>query len=89
MFDLTKYSFAMKNALPDVRANANYVTMEDNDHNGAIKALLELTEKNKGSIIMRKIVLGVVVCFLICCGIGVAAWVGIGGDTWSGVTFTI
>ncbi len=44
MFDLTKYSFAMKNALPDVRANANYVTMEDNDHNGAIKALLELTE---------------------------------------------
>lgn len=48
MFDLTKYSFAMKNALPDVRANANYVTKEDNDHNGAMKALIELTDTHCG-----------------------------------------
>lgn len=43
MFELTKYSFAMKNADKSVREKAALVTKYDNDHNGAMKALLEIT----------------------------------------------
>ena len=43
MFELTKYSFAMKNAPAGVRRKAGYITEEDNDHNGAMKALIGLT----------------------------------------------
>ena len=42
MFELTKYSFAMKNADESVRGKAAQVTEYDNDHNGAMRALLEL-----------------------------------------------
>ena len=44
MFDLTKHSFAMKNADESVRGRAASVTEYDNDHNGAMKALLENTQ---------------------------------------------
>lgn len=43
MFELTKYSFAMKNADESIREKAAFVTEEDNDHNGAMKALLKAT----------------------------------------------
>lgn len=43
MFELTKYSFAMKNADASVREKAAQVTEYDNDHNGAMRALLEIT----------------------------------------------
>lgn len=43
MFELTEYSYAMKNAPADIRQKAKHITEEDNDHNGAMKALLRLT----------------------------------------------
>ena len=43
MFELTKYSFAMKNADASVREKAAQGTEYDNDHNGAMRALLEIT----------------------------------------------
>ena len=43
MFELTKYSFAMKNADESVREKAALVTKYDNDHNGAMMVLLEIT----------------------------------------------
>lgn len=42
MFETVKYSFAMKNASSDIKEKALFVTKEDNDHNGAMKALKEL-----------------------------------------------
>ena len=42
MFELTKYSFAMKNADESIREKAASVTEQDNDHNGAMKALLSM-----------------------------------------------
>ncbi len=44
MFKLADYAFAMKNAPADIQQKASYVTDEDNDHNGAMKALIRLTE---------------------------------------------
>lgn len=41
MFKAAKYSFAMQNALDDVKKEATNVTKEDNGHGGAIKALKE------------------------------------------------
>ncbi len=46
MFALTRYSFAMKNAPPDIQRQAAYVTKEDNDHNGAMKTLIELASRD-------------------------------------------
>ena len=46
MFELTENSYAMKNAPVDIREKAKHVTEEDNDHNGAMKALLRLTSSN-------------------------------------------
>ncbi len=43
MFELTAYSFAMRNAPSDIRQKAGRITKEDNDHNGAMKTLIELT----------------------------------------------
>ena len=43
MFKLTGYSFAMKNAAPDIQQKAGFITEEDNDHNGAMKTLIALT----------------------------------------------
>ena len=47
MFELTRHSYAMKNAPAYVREKANHVTEEDNDHNGAMKALLCLALKDE------------------------------------------
>lgn len=44
MFKAAKYSFAMQNALDDVKKEATHVTKEDNAHGGAIKALKEFLE---------------------------------------------
>ena len=43
MFALTEHAYAMKNAPADVRQKAKRVTEDDNDHNGAMQALLRLT----------------------------------------------
>ena len=43
MFETTGYSFAMKNAPADIQQKAAYITEEDNNHNGAVKALIRLT----------------------------------------------
>ena len=37
----------MKNAPADVRQKAGHTTEDDNDHNGAMKALLSLTSLNE------------------------------------------
>ena len=47
MFELTENSYAMKNAPADIRQKAKHVTEDDNDHNGAMKALLSLTASNE------------------------------------------
>ena len=47
MFELTKYSFAMKNADESIKEKAAFITDEDNDHNGAMKALLKATCPDK------------------------------------------
>ena len=43
MFEMTRYSFAMKNAPADIRQKASYVTEKDNCHNGAMETLLKIT----------------------------------------------
>lgn len=43
MFRLTEHSYAMKNASEDVRCMAGHVTEFDNNHNGAMRTLLDLT----------------------------------------------
>lgn len=45
MFELTKYSFAMKNANQQVKAQAAFITPEDNNHNGALKAMFSFMQK--------------------------------------------
>lgn len=40
MFNEVKYSYAMKNAYDSVKAAAAYITEEDNNHNGAMKAAI-------------------------------------------------
>lgn len=40
---LTEHSYAMKNASEDVRCMAGHVTEFDNNHNGAMRTLLDLT----------------------------------------------
>lgn len=42
MFRRAKYSFAMKNAMQDIKKEAAFITKEDNNHCGALKALWEL-----------------------------------------------
>ena len=49
MFELTEHSYAMKKAPASVRRKARHVTEEDNDHNGAMNALLRLTLPNADS----------------------------------------
>lgn len=46
MFALTKHSFAMKNAPLDIQQQAANVTKEDNNHNGAMKTLIELSGRD-------------------------------------------
>lgn len=48
MFELTKYSFAMKNANQQVKAQATFITTEDNNHNGALKAMFSFMQKGEG-----------------------------------------
>ena len=50
MFALTKYSFAMKNAPSDIQRQAANITREDNDHNGAMKALIELSDRDRAGL---------------------------------------
>ncbi len=45
MFKAAKYSFAMINALDDVKEAATFVTKENNGNKGAIKALKEFIEQ--------------------------------------------
>ena len=45
MFELTRYAYAMKNAPADIRQKANHVTEDDNNHNGAMKALIRLAQE--------------------------------------------
>ncbi|MDO4616718.1 MAG: HAD family hydrolase [Lachnospiraceae bacterium] len=49
MFREVKFSYAMKNASESAKKAAGYITEEDNNHNGALKAALErtLAEKNR------------------------------------------
>ena len=44
MFSVAKYSYAMKNALPEIQRKAAFVTRYDHTVNGAMRQLLELTE---------------------------------------------
>jgi Cof subfamily protein (haloacid dehalogenase superfamily) len=39
MMKVAKYSFAMKNAHPDILSAANYITEFDNDHHGVLKTI--------------------------------------------------
>ena len=48
MFGLAGYAFAMKNAPPEVQEKAGFITEEDNNHNGAVKALIGLTDPGSG-----------------------------------------
>ena len=44
MFSVVKYSYAMKNASPEIQKQAAFVTKYDYTQNGAMRELLELTE---------------------------------------------
>lgn len=46
MFKEVTHSFAMKNADASVKTAAAYVTEEDNNHNGALKAAIAIASKN-------------------------------------------
>ena len=47
MFSVAKYSYAMKNASPDIKKKAAFVTRYDHTVNGDMRQLLELTEGQK------------------------------------------
>lgn len=46
MFSLVKHSYAMQNAEESIKDKASFVTKEDNNHNGALKAILDYLEQS-------------------------------------------
>ena len=41
MMEEAKYSYAMKNAHPQLKEVANFITKEDNDNNGVLETIKE------------------------------------------------
>ena len=51
MFTHAYYSYAMKNADHFIQSKARFVTQEDNDHDGVMKTIQKMMEKEDGLLI--------------------------------------